>query len=141
MSSQRYLPQNSGVPAIKTRYGNHAHPGQTLIPGRRAVHHARGKLPAAKIGANREDRIMTETVDQAQAQPLRALAGVIGDATSLSFVPASHFEGSRGGRLTSRRPRIPVSSHISTGNPIHFRGRETPGALASMTLAVLRPPS
>ena len=45
---------------------------------------------------------MTETVDQAQAQPPRALAGIIEDATSLSFVPASHFEGSRGGRLTSR---------------------------------------
>jgi hypothetical protein len=38
---------------------------------------------------------MTETVDQAQAQPPRALAGVIEDATSLCFVPASHFEGSR----------------------------------------------
>ena len=46
---------------------------------------------------------MTETVDQAQAQPPRALAGIIEDATSLSFVPASHFEGSRGGppRLTA----------------------------------------
>ena len=38
---------------------------------------------------------MTETVDQGQAQPPRALAGVIEDATSLSFVPASHFGGSR----------------------------------------------
>ena len=46
---------------------------------------------------------MTETVDQAQAQPPRALAGIIEDATSLSFVSTSHFEGSRGGRLTSRR--------------------------------------
>jgi len=46
---------------------------------------------------------MTETVDQAQAQPPRALAGVIEDATSLSFVSTSHFEGSRGGRLASRR--------------------------------------
>jgi hypothetical protein len=43
---------------------------------------------------------MTETVDQAQAQPPRALAGVIEDATSLSFVSTSRFEGSRGGRLT-----------------------------------------
>ena len=51
---------------------------------------------------------MTETVDQAQAQPPRALAGVIEDATSLSFVPASHFGGSRGGRLTSRRHRTPA---------------------------------
>jgi hypothetical protein len=45
---------------------------------------------------------MTETVDQAQAQPPRALAGTIEDATSLSFVSTSHFEGSRGGRLASR---------------------------------------
>ena len=37
---------------------------------------------------------MTETVDQAQAQPPRALAGVIEDATSRSFVSTSHFEGS-----------------------------------------------
>jgi len=51
---------------------------------------------------------MTETVDQAQAQPPRALAGVIEDATSLSFVSTSHFEGSRGGRLTSRRRPIPA---------------------------------
>ena len=29
---------------------------------------------------------MTETVDQAQAQPPRALAGIIEDATSLSLV-------------------------------------------------------
>ena len=43
---------------------------------------------------------MTETVDQAQAQPPRALAGTIEDATSLSFVSTGHFEGSRGGRLT-----------------------------------------
>jgi len=74
---------------------------------------------------------MTETVDQAQAQPPRALAGVIEDATSLSCVPTSHFEGSRGGRLTSRRRRIPQSSHISTGYPIHhFRGREPQGRSA-----------
>ena len=46
---------------------------------------------------------MTETVDQAQAQPPRALAGVIEDATSLSFVPASHFEGSRGRSLARVR--------------------------------------
>jgi hypothetical protein len=45
---------------------------------------------------------MTETVDQARAQPPRALAGTIEDATSLSFVSTGHFEGSRGGRLTSR---------------------------------------
>ena len=49
---------------------------------------------------------MTETVDQAQAQPPRALAGIIEDATSLSFVSTSHFEGSRGGRLTSRRHAV-----------------------------------
>jgi hypothetical protein len=53
---------------------------------------------------------MTETVDQAQAQPPRALAGVIEDATSLSFVSTSHFEGSRGGCLTSRRRILPVRS-------------------------------
>ena len=53
---------------------------------------------------------MTETVDQAQAKPPRALAGVIEDATSLSFVSTSHFEGSRGGRLTSRRRILPVRS-------------------------------
>lgn len=40
---------------------------------------------------------MTETVDQAQAQPPRARAGFIEDGTSLSFVSTSHFEGSRGG--------------------------------------------
>jgi hypothetical protein len=33
---------------------------------------------------------MTETVDQAQAQPPRALAGTIEDATSLSF-----FDGAK----------------------------------------------
>jgi len=80
---------------------------------------------------NREDRTMTETVDQAQAQPPRALAGVIEDATSLSFVSTSHFAGSRGGRLTSRRRCIPQSSHISTGYPIyHFREREPQGRSA-----------
>ena len=74
---------------------------------------------------------MTETVDQAQAQPPRALAGIIEDATSLSFVSTSHFEGSRGGRLASRRRRTPASSHISTGYPIyHFRGREPQGRSA-----------
>jgi hypothetical protein len=51
---------------------------------------------------------MTETVDQAQAQPPRALAGVIEDATSLSFVSTRHFVGSRGGRLASRRRRTPA---------------------------------
>jgi hypothetical protein len=57
---------------------------------------------------------MTETVDQAQAQPPRALASIIEDATSLSFVSTTHLEGSRGGPLTSRphvfdgaRPRHP----------------------------------
>ena len=40
-------------PGDKNRYGKPAHPGQTLIPRRRAVHHARGELPAAKIGAKR----------------------------------------------------------------------------------------
>jgi hypothetical protein len=75
---------------------------------------------------------MTETVDQAQAQPPRALVGVIEDATSLSFVSASHFEGSRGGRLASRRHAVlRQSSHIRIGYPIHhFRGREPQGRSA-----------
>ena len=51
---------------------------------------------------------MTETVDQAPTQPPGALAGVIEDAISLSFVLASRFEGSRGGRLASRRRRTPA---------------------------------
>ena len=68
---------------------------------------------------------MTETVDQAQAQPPRALAGVIEDATSLSCVSTSHFEGSRGGRLASRRRRIPAKQSHQHRYPIHhFRGRE-----------------
>jgi hypothetical protein len=75
---------------------------------------------------------MTETVDQAQAQPPRALVGVIEDATSLSFVSASHFEGSRGGRLASRRHAVlRQSSHIRIRYPIHhFRGREPQGRSA-----------
>jgi hypothetical protein len=59
---------------------------------------------------------MTETVDQAQAQPPRALAGIIEDSTSLSFVSTSHFEGSRGGRLTSRRhcrTRVPAWQRLT----------------------------
>jgi hypothetical protein len=77
---------------------------------------------------------MTETVDQAQVQPPRALAGVIEDAASLCFVPASHFEGSRGGRLTSRLRRTPAKqSH-------QFRGREPRDARLD-ELAVLRPSS
>ena len=85
---------------------------------------------------------MTETVDQAQAQPPRALTGIIEDATSLSFVSTSHFRGSRGGHLASRRRRITAKQSISTGYPIHhFRGREPQGALGWMTLAVLRPSS
>jgi len=58
---------------------------------------------------------MTETVDQAQAQPPRALAGITGDATSLSLASTSHSGGSRGGRLPSRPRRTPASSHISIG--------------------------
>ena len=59
---------------------------------------------------------MTETVDQAQAQPPRALAGITGDATTLSLASTSHSGGSRGGRrLPSRPRRTPASSHISTG--------------------------
>jgi hypothetical protein len=60
---------------------------------------------------------MTETVDQAQAQPPRALAGIIEDATSLSFVSTSHFGGSRGGRLPHGHAVLRQSSHISTGGP------------------------
>ena len=47
-------------------------------------------------------------------------------ATSLSFVSTRHFEGSRGGRLPSRRHAVlRQSSHIRIGYPIHhFRGRE-----------------
>jgi hypothetical protein len=60
---------------------------------------------------------MTETVDQAQAQPPRALAGIIEDATSLSFVSTSHFEGLRGGRLTSRRHRR-ISGKAVTSVPV-----------------------
>ena len=85
---------------------------------------------------------MTETVDQAQARPPRALAGVIEDATSLSLVSTSHFEGSRGGRLTSRRHRIPAKqSHRDRlpHTPLPWMG--TPGTLGWMTLAVLRPSS
>jgi hypothetical protein len=60
---------------------------------------------------------MTETVDQAQAQPPRALAGIIEDATSLSFVSTSHFGGSRGGRLPHGHAVLRQSSHISAGCP------------------------
>jgi hypothetical protein len=61
---------------------------------------------------------MTETVDQAQAQPPRALAGVIEDATSLSFVSTSHFERSRGGRLASRRRRTPAKQYRLPHTPL-----------------------
>ena len=52
------------------------------------------------------------------AATAQALAGIIEDATSLSFVSTSHFEGSRGGRLASRRHAVlRQHSHISTGYP------------------------
>jgi hypothetical protein len=74
---------------------------------------------------------MTETVDQAQAQTPRALAGVIEGATSLSFVSTSHFEGSRGGRLPSRPRRIPAKQSHQYRLPMHhFRGREPQGRSA-----------
>jgi hypothetical protein len=73
---------------------------------------------------------MTETVDQAQARPLRALAGVIEDATSLSIVSTSHFKGSRGGRLTSRRRRTPASSALLAPRMGH-RQRTGAGQIAS----------
>jgi hypothetical protein len=60
---------------------------------------------------------MTETVDQAQAQPPRALAGVIEDATSLSFVSTSHFERSRGTPSPHGDTVFRQSSHISTDYP------------------------
>ena len=65
---------------------------------------------------------MTETVDQAQAQPPRALAGTIEDATSLSCVSTSHFEGSRGGRLTSR-PRVFDDAKASPPLTVIFPGK------------------
>jgi hypothetical protein len=75
---------------------------------------------------NREDRTMTETVDQAQAQPPHALAGIIEDATSLSFVSAGHFEGTRGGRLT---PSSLLLSWASDRVRQHGRGhRRQPAA-------------
>src|SRR5690242_15111354 len=47
-------------------------------------------------------------------------------ATSLSFVARNHFEGSRGGRLASRRHAgLRQASHTWISYPIHhFRGRE-----------------
>jgi len=72
---------------------------------------------------------MTETVDQAQAQPPRALAGIIEDATSLSFVSTSHFGGSRGGRLPSRPRRTPAKQSHQYRLPMHhFRGHKTEDA-------------
>jgi hypothetical protein len=75
---------------------------------------------------------MAETVDQAQAQPPRALASIIEDATSLFFVSTSHFEGSRGGRLTFRRHRrTPAKQSHQYRLPVHhFRGREPHGRSA-----------
>ena len=49
---------------------------------------------------------MTETVDQAQAQPPRALAAVIEDATSLSFVSTSHFR-----RIARWPPRLTATPY------------------------------
>jgi hypothetical protein len=73
---------------------------------------------------------MTETVDQAQAQPPRALAGVIEDATSLSFVPASHFGGSRrwppcltampySGKAVTSGSAIPYTTSVDVSLPTH----------------------
>ena len=90
---------------------------------------------------NREDRTMIETVDQAQAQPPRALAGITGDATSLSLASTSHFGGSRGGRLPHGHAVLRQSSHISTGCPCTTSVDITRGTPGSMTLAVLRPSS
>jgi len=84
---------------------------------------------------------MTETVDQAQAQPPRALAGIIEDTTSLSFVSTSHFGGSRGGRLPHGHAVLRQSSHISTGCLCTTSVDIKPRTLGSMTLAVLRPSS
>ena len=49
---------------------------------------------------------MTETVDQAQAQPPRALAGIIEDATSLSFVSTSPFR-----RITRWPPHLTAAPY------------------------------
>ena len=59
---------------------------------------------------------MTETVDQAQAQPPRALAGIIEDATSLSFVPASHFQ--RIARWPPPLTATPYSGKAVTSVPV-----------------------
>src|SRR5580693_1827254 len=51
----------------------------------------------------------------------------------------NHFEGSRGGRLASRRHAVlRQTTHISTGYPIHhFRGREPmPDSVQSIFLTV-----
>src|SRR5215472_18636073 len=63
-------------------------------------------------------------------------------ATSLSFVSLIHFEGSRGGRLTSRRHAgLRQNRHIRIRYPIHhIRGREPetdggPPILVSATAA------
>ena len=48
-------------PCDKNRYGNPAHPGQTLILRGKAVHHARGESPAAKIGANAWPQAIVQT--------------------------------------------------------------------------------
>jgi hypothetical protein len=54
---------------------------------------------------------MTETVDQAQAQPPRALASIIEDATSLSF-----FDGAKATPpLTLTSPARPSASIGRTG--------------------------
>lgn len=56
---------------------------------------------------------MTETVDQAQAQPPRALAGVIEDATSLSFV--SDYAS----RRIARWPPHVTATRRTRGKPSH----------------------
>ena len=63
-------------------------------------------------------------------------------ATSLSFVSTTHFEGSRGGRLPSRRHAVlREDSHISTGYPIHhFRGREHSRRRRGVSATSVMPP-
>jgi hypothetical protein len=86
----------------------HPCPLNTAAPPRReCARRSLDPIPAP----NREDRTMTETVDQAQAQPPRALAGTIEDATSLSF-----FDGAKATPpLTLTSPARPSASIGRTG--------------------------
>ena len=74
---------------------------------------------------NREDRTMTETVDQAQAQLPRALAGIIEDALrSPSSRLAISKDREAAASLTATR-RTPAKQSHQYRLPIrHFRGRE-----------------